>query len=228
MLLSGSGCGAAQITVESVVFVFVLTFSPYIAAFFSRYFHTRTASRSVWRFFCRRRPSSTQTPARPFSTTSSSIKPNLTLRHIRPSNHPKPPKRTSHPNAAGLHRPAIGKPFLGGTPRPAGATHPPLATRHPGAIPPISLPPISRAWPPPHPPPPLSQAGQGARLRPPSPNVPPPAEGTRVDTSVHLPPRLTSPSRLHHRPGPSAARLAPAPCPRSPDQAVHALTHIIL
>lgn len=191
--------------------MFDWTFSLCIAAFFSPYFHTRTASRSVWRFFCRRRPSSTRTPAPPSSTTSSSIKPNLPLRHSRPSNHRKPPKRTSRPNAAGIPRPLTGTPCPGGTPRPAGslrplATHPPLATLHPGAIPPISLPPISRAFPPPHPPPPLSTAGQEARLRPPSQSVPQLAEGTRVDTSVRLPPRLTSPSRLHHRPGPSAAR----------------------
>lgn len=164
------------------------------------------ASRSVWRFFCRKRPSSMQTPARPFSTTSSSIKPNLTLRHIRLPNHRKPPSRTSHPNAPGIHRPVIGNPCLGGIPRPAVAlrpvaTHPPLATQHPGAIPPITLPPTSSACPPPPPPPLLITAGQGARLRPPSQNVPQPAEGTRVDTFVPPPPRLTSPSCLHHRPG---------------------------
>lgn len=187
------------------IFYFFI-FSPYIAAFFSRCFHTRMASRSVWRFFYRKRPSSTQTPALPFSTTSSSIKPNLTPRHT--PNRRKPPRRTSHPNAPGNHRLVIGNPCLGGTPRPAVAlrlvaTHPPLATQHPGSIPPITLPPISSPCPPapPPPPPPFIAAGQGARLRPPSQNVPQPVEGIRLDTFVHPPPRLTSPSRLHHRPG---------------------------
>lgn len=157
------------------------------------------ASPSVWRFCCRKRPSSTPTPARPFSTTSSSIKPNLTLRRIRPPNHPKPPKPTSRPNAPGKHRP------LTGTPRPPVAlrpvsTRPPLATRHQAAVPPIARPPISNACPPP-PPPPLITAGQGARLRPPSQNAPQPTEGTRVDIFVHPPPRPTSPSRLRRRPG---------------------------
>lgn len=177
------------------------TLSTYIAAFFSRYFRTRMASRSVWRFFCRERPSSTQTPARPFSTTSSSIKPNLTLRPTRLPNHQKHP-RQSHPKAPG-------KPCLGATRRPAvallpGATPPSLATQRPGAIPPIVLPPISSACPPPPPPPPprrLISTGQGARLRPPSQNAPQPAEGTAVDMFVRPPPRLTSPSRLHPRPG---------------------------
>lgn len=180
------------------------------------------ASPSVWRFFCRKRPSSTRTPARPSSTTSSSIKPNLTLPHTPPPNRPKPPRRTSHPNAPGRLRPLIGNPCLGGTPRPAparrpAATHPPLATQHPGATPPPITPPrISTACCPPPPPP--TTAGQGPRPRPPSQNVPRPAEGARGDTYARPPPRLTSPSRLRRPPGRSAARLAPARCPRSSDQ----------
>lgn len=193
--------------------------------------HTRMASPSVWRFFCRRRPSSTRTPAPPSSTTSSSIKPNLTLPRIRPPNRPKPPRRTSRPNAPGRRCPLIGSPCLGGTPRPAparrpAATHPPLATQHPGATHPRITPPrISSACPPP---PHLTTAGQGARPRPPSQNAPRPAEGARGDTFARPPPRLTSPSRLRHRPGRSAARLAPAPCLRSPDQATRPLTHVLL
>lgn len=185
-----------------------------------------------------------QTQAHPFNTTSSSIKlptagnrllpatPTRTLRHIQPPNRRKPPRAPSHPNAPGKHHPVIVSPCLGGTPHLAAAlclvaTHPPLTTQHPGAIPPITLSPISNACPPP-PPAHLSIAGPGGRLRPPSQSASHLMEGTRVDTSVHPLPHLTSPSRLHHHPERSAARLAPAPFRRSHDHGIPTLTHIFL
>lgn len=220
--LKVSGCAAVQCKVKNSRFELLQQRpEPCLCSAcvrFSQSFHVRMESQLVWRFFCRKRPSAMRTRAHPFSTTSSSIKlptvenrrlpatpPARTLHPIQPLDRRKPPRCPSRQNTPGSHHPAIGSPCLGGTPHLAAtlcrvATHPPLATQHPGAIPPITPPPISNACPPP-PPAHLSIAGPGACLRPPSQNVPQLAEGTRVDTSIRPPPHLTSPSRLHHHPG---------------------------
>lgn len=180
------------------------------------YFHIRMESLLAWRCSSPKRPSAMQRPALPFSMTSSSTKlptmenlpltaPTLTplliqcLNHPKPLRHPNHPRRQSHPNTPRNNHLAV-IPHLVATHHPAvalnlGAILPPLAIH-----PPTTPPPSTNARPPPHPPR-LSYAGPEVGRRHPSQSAQRLAESTREDTSIHLPPRLTSPSRLHHHPG---------------------------
>lgn len=208
------------------------------------YFHVRMESLLAWRCSSPKTPSSTQTPTRLFSMMSSSTKlptmENLPLpamltplliqcpnrpKHLR---HPKHPNRPSHLNTPRNSHPVIVNPYLGGTPHLAFTLHQ-VATHHPadtlplGTIPPppathplTTLPPNTNACPPP-PPPHLSYAGPEVDRKLPSQSVRRLEESAREDTSVHPPPRLTSPSCLPHHPGWSAAQSAPGPCHLSPD-----------
>lgn len=213
-----------------------LWLSPHCSILLSfQYFHIRMESLLAWRCSFPKRPSSTQTPVRPFSMTSSSIKlptvENLPL-HIRSPNrqkHLRHPSRTrcwSHPNAPGSNQAVTLNLYPGGTPHLADTPrlviiHPLVVTLHLGAIlplpaihPPTTLPPSTNAYPP-LPPPHLRYAGPGAGRKLPARR---PAESARVDTFVHPRPHLTSPSHLHRHPWWSAAQSAPVPYHHSPDR----------
>lgn len=166
-------------------------------------------------------------PAKSFPLTAPTLTPLLIQCPNRPK-HPSRPRCPSHPNTPRNNHPVTVNPCAGGTPHLAVtphlvATHHPAVTLHLGAIlpppaihPSTTLPPSTNACPPP-PPPHLSYASPEVGRKLLSQSAQRLAESTREDTFVHPPPLLTSPSRLRHHPGWSAARSAPGPCHHSAD-----------
>lgn len=152
-------------------------------------------------------PLTVPTPTPPLSTFQNRPK------HPRKPSRPRCPSRPNHPNPPRSIQPLTASPCLEGTPHLAVtpllfATHRPSVILHLGAIfpppairPPTTLPPSANACP--HLlPPRRSFAGPEVDLRPPTQSARARGESARVDTFVHLPPRLISPSHLHrHHPG---------------------------